>query len=36
MVLLDVIGAVEPVWRFNKETGDGAELINNYEFEIIW
>jgi len=32
MVPLDVIGVVEPVGRFTKETGDEVELINNSGF----
>jgi len=35
MVPLEVIGVVEPVGRFTKETGDRVELINNYRFDTI-
>jgi len=36
MVSLDVIGVVDPVERFTKETGDEVELKNNFRFETIW
>ena len=36
MVPLDVIGVVDPVERFTKETGDEVELINSFAFETIW
>jgi len=35
MVPLDVIGVVDPVERFTKETGDEVELINSFAFETI-